>query len=189
MSLAGARIRVRSSEGIPDRFTLELQGKDVKLMKCSVVWRSEVQIGVRFDPPHAGNLNCGKQGPEGADAARTRGASDLRSFDVVLPQRPLAPQGHVVPSVGGLAMPDQPEWVRAEELISRLFVAGQRAAQDRDRLRSSTSGIEARHETHGESDIGSRSERPHTVWAVVVGLWAVTVLALLGAFLLVSRWS
>ncbi|MDQ2078780.1 PilZ domain-containing protein [Xanthobacteraceae bacterium Astr-EGSB] len=190
MSLTGARIRVPVSDGIPDRFTLVLQSEEVKLMKCRVVWRSEAQIGVRFEDPPADDLDRSDELSVDGDTGDAHRTGDGRSLHVAWPRSLAMPQDSAVPGACSLALPEPPEWVKAEELVRRLFVAGQRVAQDRERLLGSpppASGADR--ETPGETGVGSPSKRPLTVWAAVVGLWASTVLVLLGAFVLISRWG
>jgi hypothetical protein len=190
MSLTGARIRVPVSEGIPDRFTLVLQSGDVKLMKCRVAWRSEAQIGVRFEDPPAGDLDNSDELSVDSDTEGTHSTSDGRSLHVAWPQSPPVPQDHIVPGACSLALPEPPEWVKAEELVRRLFVAGQRVAQDRERLLGSSTQVSgADRESPDGTAVGRPSKRPLAVWAVVVGLWASTVLVLLVAFVLISRWG
>jgi hypothetical protein len=190
MTLTGARIRVPASEGIPDRFTLVLQSEDVKLLKCRVVWRSEAQIGVRFEDPPAGDLDSGDGLSLDSDKGDGHHAVDGCALHVAWPQSPAMPQDSVVPGVCNLALPEPPEWVKAEELVRRLFVAGQRVARDRERLLGSpTPASPTDKETPGETIVGSPTGRPLAVWAVVVGLWASTVLVLFGAFVLMSRWG
>ena len=178
------------SDGIPDRFTLVLQSGDVKLMKCRVAWRSEAQIGVRFEGPPAGDPDGSDELSVDSDTGGANRRADGRSLHVAWPQSPAMPQDHVVPDACSPALPELPEWVKAEELVRRLFVAGQRVAQDRERLLGSpvpAPGVDR--ESPGETVVGSPSKRPLAVWAVVVGLWASTVLVLLAAFVLISRWG
>jgi hypothetical protein len=190
MSLSGARIRVPVSEGVPDRFTLVLQSGDVKLMKCRVAWRSEAQIGVRFEGPPADDLGGSDELSVDSDTGGANRTADGRPVHVAWPQSRAMPQDCVVPGARSLALPEPPEWLKAEELVRRLFVAGQRVAQDRERLLgSSIPASGADRETPGETVVGSPSERPLAVWAVVVGLWVSTVLVLLAAFVFISRWG
>ena len=49
VSDSGARIEVEDPEKIPDRFLLLLSGNGLAKRKCRVVWRTERQIGVKFD--------------------------------------------------------------------------------------------------------------------------------------------
>jgi hypothetical protein len=49
ISETGARIAVEDSETIPDRFILMLSGNGSAKRKCRVVWRTEKQIGVKFE--------------------------------------------------------------------------------------------------------------------------------------------
>jgi zona occludens toxin (predicted ATPase) len=46
LSEAGAKLKVASIIGIPDRFELALD--DGQRFKCEVVWKSETEIGIRF---------------------------------------------------------------------------------------------------------------------------------------------
>ena len=47
LSDTGAALDVTSPIGIPDHFTLLVQA-DAKHLSCTVVWRKEKRIGVRF---------------------------------------------------------------------------------------------------------------------------------------------
>ena len=47
LSTAGARLEVTDQAGIPDRFDLFI-GADRPMTSCVVVWRRDLQIGVRF---------------------------------------------------------------------------------------------------------------------------------------------
>ena len=49
LSESGARIRVTSIIGIPDRFELAMD--DGRHFACSVVWRTETEFGVAFTTP------------------------------------------------------------------------------------------------------------------------------------------
>jgi hypothetical protein len=49
MSKSGAMLKVISSTGIPERFTLILS-PDGRPMPCHVVWRQQVLMGVWYDP-------------------------------------------------------------------------------------------------------------------------------------------
>lgn len=48
ISLSGARLHVHDHAEIPDRFTL-VQSADKQLHSCTVVWRNENEMGVRFE--------------------------------------------------------------------------------------------------------------------------------------------
>jgi PilZ domain len=48
LSDTGAALNVTSPVGIPERFTLVVQADGIHL-PCTVVWRKETRIGVRFD--------------------------------------------------------------------------------------------------------------------------------------------
>lgn len=45
---AGARLKVASIVGIPDSFQLAMD--DGRKFACSVVWRTEAELGVAFAP-------------------------------------------------------------------------------------------------------------------------------------------
>ena len=49
LSETGARARVVSPIGVPDRFTLLLA--DGERYACRVVWRRVAEIGITFEPP------------------------------------------------------------------------------------------------------------------------------------------
>jgi hypothetical protein len=48
LSASGASLEVVSALDIPDRFTLFIQGEQLK-RPCHVAWRKEKRIGVAFD--------------------------------------------------------------------------------------------------------------------------------------------
>ncbi|MBU1336837.1 MAG: PilZ domain-containing protein [Alphaproteobacteria bacterium] len=48
LSEAGARLKVASIVGIPDSFQLAMD--DGRKFACSVVWRTEAELGVAFSP-------------------------------------------------------------------------------------------------------------------------------------------
>jgi len=48
MSIAGAALEVRSSESIPEHFTLALRA-DNQRIPCHIIWRKKERIGVAFD--------------------------------------------------------------------------------------------------------------------------------------------
>ena len=48
ISLSGARLHVHDHTEIPDHFTL-VQSADKKLHVCTVVWRNDNEMGVRFE--------------------------------------------------------------------------------------------------------------------------------------------
>ena len=48
LSGTGARLRVDAADAIPDQFTLVLSHDGRLRRRCSVAWRSENAIGVRF---------------------------------------------------------------------------------------------------------------------------------------------
>jgi hypothetical protein len=50
ISAAGARLVVQASEGLPDQFTIVLSRNGQLRRPCSVVWRSEHAMGVKFLP-------------------------------------------------------------------------------------------------------------------------------------------
>ena len=45
----GARLDVENPESIPDEFMLFLSSRGTPRRRCSVAWRTETQIGVKFD--------------------------------------------------------------------------------------------------------------------------------------------
>ena len=49
ISDTGARIDVEDSAAVPDHFMLWLAGNGSARRACSVVWRRQTQIGVRFE--------------------------------------------------------------------------------------------------------------------------------------------
>ncbi len=50
ISGSGARLKVDGSEALPDQFILLLSHDGELRRTCSVVWRSETAVGVRFFP-------------------------------------------------------------------------------------------------------------------------------------------
>ena len=50
ISAAGARLVVQTSERLPDQFTVVLSRSGQLRRSCSVVWRSERAMGVKFLP-------------------------------------------------------------------------------------------------------------------------------------------
>jgi hypothetical protein len=51
ISEKGARLDVENPASIPDEFMLFLSSRGTPRRKCSVAWRTETQIGVKFDEP------------------------------------------------------------------------------------------------------------------------------------------
>lgn len=47
VSTGGARLTLRGSEAVPQRFELKVAGTEV-VRRCDVVWRHRNEIGVRF---------------------------------------------------------------------------------------------------------------------------------------------
>ena len=47
----GARLDVEKPESIPDQFMLFLSSRGTPRRKCNVAWRTDTQIGVKFDEP------------------------------------------------------------------------------------------------------------------------------------------
>lgn len=47
MTPASARLRLASTVGVPQAFTL-LEDRDGTRRRCAVVWRSETEVGVEF---------------------------------------------------------------------------------------------------------------------------------------------
>jgi hypothetical protein len=45
----GARLDVENPESLPDEFMLFLSARGTPRRKCTVAWRTETQIGVKFD--------------------------------------------------------------------------------------------------------------------------------------------
>ncbi len=50
LSGTGASLKVELTAGIPDQFTLIIEGED-RSLPCTVVWRLPKQMGVRFSAP------------------------------------------------------------------------------------------------------------------------------------------
>jgi len=50
LSDTGAKLKVVTAIGVPDRFALLLEG-ETKGRPCTVVWRTATSIGVMFDTP------------------------------------------------------------------------------------------------------------------------------------------
>lgn len=62
ISDTGARLDVENSKTIPKRFVLMLSSKGNAKRKCTVVWRTDSQIGVAFDKrPAPGDKKFGKR--------------------------------------------------------------------------------------------------------------------------------
>lgn len=51
LSEEAATLEMESGLGVPDRFQLRLQGRDI--LSCRVIWRSDRQVGVAFEQPDA----------------------------------------------------------------------------------------------------------------------------------------
>ncbi|MBC9883377.1 diguanylate cyclase [Bradyrhizobium sp. INPA01-394B] len=51
LSEEAATLEMESGLGVPDRFQLRLQGRDI--LSCRVIWRSDRQVGVAFEQPGA----------------------------------------------------------------------------------------------------------------------------------------
>jgi hypothetical protein len=49
----GARLDVENPESVPDEFMLFLSSRGTPRRRCSVAWRTQTQIGVKFDEPSA----------------------------------------------------------------------------------------------------------------------------------------
>lgn len=50
ISLSGARLEVEPGHEIPDEFVLLLSRNGRARRRCTVMWRSDTEIGVRFHP-------------------------------------------------------------------------------------------------------------------------------------------
>jgi hypothetical protein len=47
----GARLDVENPKSVPDEFMLFLSSRGTPRRKCAVAWRTETQVGVKFDAP------------------------------------------------------------------------------------------------------------------------------------------
>lgn len=59
ISQTGARLNVKNSESVPDRFILMLSANGAARRYCQVVWRQPHQVGVRFEAPPADTETTG----------------------------------------------------------------------------------------------------------------------------------
>jgi hypothetical protein len=49
ISHTGARLEVKNSDRIPERFLLQLSARGVPHRHCRIVWRAPRQVGVQFE--------------------------------------------------------------------------------------------------------------------------------------------
>lgn len=49
ISDTGARLDIKKSDTVPDRFVLLLSGNGAAQRKCRVIWRTDRQVGVKFE--------------------------------------------------------------------------------------------------------------------------------------------
>jgi hypothetical protein len=66
----GARLDVESVEKIPDEFMLFLSNRGTPRRYCTVAWRTEDQVGVKFEAPPAGPKTKGNSKVQAMIAAR-----------------------------------------------------------------------------------------------------------------------
>jgi PilZ domain len=69
VSETGARLEIEKPQELPELFTLLLSGRGALFRHCRVVWRTENQVGVRFEKAGVRTRRANRQRkPEPADA-------------------------------------------------------------------------------------------------------------------------